>query len=70
MNMQQVSSTNIESIGYDPETNCLFVRFHDGSLYRYSGVPEALYHGIMSAPSHGRYLNQHIKDRYPDQKIG
>ncbi len=67
MQMIPVSSSNIASIGYENRT--LYVLFHNGGLYSYSGVPESIYNGLMSAPSHGHYLAVHIKGVYPYQKI-
>jgi hypothetical protein len=59
-----VASSNINSIGCDEATNTLEVEFNSGSIYRYSGVPEHEYEGLLNASSKGRYLNTHIKDRY------
>ena len=50
MNMIPVSSSNISSIGYQSGT--LYVSFHSGGLYAYSGVPESIYRELMSASSH------------------
>lgn len=69
MNRVSVSSSNISSIGYDPSTMVLEIEFHDGSIYQYDGVPENEYEGMMNASSHGQYLHQHIKDRYPYRKV-
>lgn len=68
MNMIPVSSSNIASIGY--ENGTLYVAFNRGGLYTYSGVPESIYHGLMSASSHGSYLASHVKDIYPYRRIG
>ena len=61
MDRTYVSSSNIASIGYDPKQMILEVEFLNGSIYQYYDVPEALYEGIMSAESHGKYLNEYIK---------
>ena len=61
MDRTYVTSSNIASIGYDPEQMILEVEFLNGSIYQYYDVPEALFEGIMSAESHGKYLNEHIK---------
>lgn len=61
MDRTYVSSSNIESIGYDPMQMILEVEFLNGSIYQYYDVPEALYEGIMAAESHGKYLNEFIK---------
>lgn len=68
MNMIPVSSSNISSIGY--ENNTLYVSFHSGGLYLYSGVPESVYRELMSASSHGKYLAAYVKNRYPYKRIG
>lgn len=64
-----VSSSNISSIGYDPESQTLEIAFHDGSIYQYTGVPRSIYDGIMSTSSHGQYLHQYIKGRYSYRKV-
>lgn len=61
MNRKYVSSANIASIGYDSATKILEVEFLNGSIYQYFDVPESLYDGLMSADSHGKFLNEHIK---------
>lgn len=58
---QHVSSSNIDSIGYDSANQILEVKFLNGSIYQYYDVPEYLYVGLMSADSHGKYLNEYIK---------
>lgn len=56
-----VSSSNIASIGYDETIAVLEIGFLNGRVYQYSGVPEEIYQGLMSAGSHGVYFNQVIK---------
>lgn len=68
MNMIPVSSSNISSIGY--ENGTLYVTFHHGGLYAYFNVPESIYHGLMSASSHGSYLASHVKGVYSYKRIG
>jgi hypothetical protein len=61
MERDQVSSTNLASVGYDPTTQVLEIEFHSGGVYQYVGVPAALYEGLMAASSHGSYFHQFIK---------
>lgn len=61
MNMIPVSSSNMESVGYDKSSKTLRVGFLNGGLYDYHSVPEHHHRGLMSAPSHGGYLDAHIK---------
>lgn len=69
MQRKVVSSSNISSIGYDSVTSILEIAFHDGSIYRYFGVPSAVYNALMSADSHGSYFAHAIKDVYRYEKI-
>jgi len=61
MERKYVSSTNIASIGYDAVNQVLEIEFNTGDVYQYLDVPECLYDGLMSADSHGKYLNEYIK---------
>ncbi len=69
MNRDSVSSSNIASIGYDSESETLEIEFLNGSVYQYFDVPEHVYEGIMSADSHGKYLNANIKGNYRYSKV-
>lgn len=64
-----VRSSNIRAIGYEPETRTLEVEFHSGGVYRYSGVPESVYQGLMHSASKGSFFHHHIKDRYPFRHV-
>lgn len=68
MNMIPVGSSDIASVGYEHGT--LYIRFHSGGLYAYSGVPESVYQALMSASSHGSYFHAHIKNSYATRRIG
>jgi KTSC domain-containing protein len=70
MERQQVSSSNIRSIGYDATNETLEVEFHSGGVYQYLNVPEPVYSELMSASSKGSYLNSQIKTRYQFRKVG
>lgn len=61
MNMHPVKSSNIESIGHDPETNTMRVRFQNGGMYDYAGVDAATHAAVMAADSPGSHLHRHIK---------
>ena len=69
MQRQTIDSTTIQSVGYDPETETLEIEFQNGRLYRYTGVPEAVYTGLMNAESPGKYFNGEIRDVYPATKV-
>jgi len=64
MNRVPVSSSNVASVGYDPNSMILEVEFKNGSIYQYFDVPETEHASLMSAPSVGGYLAQNIKGNY------
>jgi hypothetical protein len=68
-NMNQVSSSNIDSIGYDEQNQEVYVRFLNGNIYVYKGVPKHEYQNLLEAPSHGSYLNRSFKNVYPYERI-
>ena len=69
MQRTPVQSSNLASVGYDREKGILEVEFNNGRIYQYFGVPEAVYIGLMNAPSHGQFFHEHIRDVYPYQRI-
>lgn len=64
MKRQAVDSSNLVSVGYDPENQILEIEFHGGRVYRYSGVPSDVHQALMSASSHGKYFNSHIRGAF------
>lgn len=69
LDMIQVSSSNVESIGYDEVNQILYIRFLNGSTYIYKGVSKYEFDGLLNAPSIGSYLHRNIKNSYPYERI-
>lgn len=67
--MIPISSSNIESIGYDKQNEQVYVRFLNGSLYVYKGVPLHEFENLRDAPSLGSYLHRNYKNVYPYERI-
>jgi hypothetical protein len=67
--MIPVSSSNIESIGYDEHDEQVYVRFLNGSLYVYKGVPLHDFENLREAPSLGSHLHRNYKNVYPYERI-
>lgn len=67
--MMQVSSSNIDKIGYDFNAQVVYVQFLNGSTYIYKGVPEHEYENLKNAPSLGSYLNRNYKNVYPYERV-
>jgi len=61
MERTPVQSSNLASVGYDPQTATLEVEFLNGSIYQYLSVPESVYNGLINASSKGSYLDQFVK---------
>lgn len=69
LNRIHVVSSNLNSVGYDPNTRILEIEFHEGGIYQYNNVPQHIYDGLMSAPSKGSYHHSYIKNSYSYRKI-
>jgi hypothetical protein len=78
--MRDVDSSQIHSIGHDPETNTLAIRFYSGwgdkkrvgSLYHYQNFTAEDFEAFKSAESLGKHFGGQIKpfaDKYPYTKI-
>jgi hypothetical protein len=65
-----IGSSNVDSIGYDEETQILRVRFLKGGLYEYRNVPPNEFVQLRNASSVGSYLARNIKSNYPCDRIG
>ena len=68
--MKPVQSSNVESVGYDVDSQTVYVKFLDGKMYTYKGVPEPDYLGLLSAPSVGSYLHRNFRNVYPYERVG
>lgn len=69
--MIQLSSSQVDSVDYNPETSILAVRFKgkNPSIYEYQGVPAESYQGLIKAESPGKYLAQNIKGKFKYKKV-
>lgn len=67
--MHFVSSSNVAELGYDEESQMVYVRFQNGTLYTYANVPIYEYEALDNASSIGSYLNRNFKNVYPYQRI-
>ena len=61
MNRARVSSSNLASIGYDPDNQILEIEFKNHAVYQYFKVPASVHLNLMEAESHGRYFNEYVK---------
>lgn len=63
-----VASANIASVGYDADKKMLEIEFHDGRIYQYIDVPEAVYQELISSPSIGSYFFHNIRNNFSHPK--
>jgi hypothetical protein len=65
-----VGSAAVAAAGYDGRTRVLEIEFRSGAVYRYYGVPMAVYHDLLTARSPAHYLHYHIKAAgYPYRRV-
>jgi len=64
-----LNSTNINEIGFDPDTNTLRVQFKTGAEYEYEGVSQETFNQFRDAPSAGKFFHQRIKGLFPARKV-
>lgn len=75
---QTVTSSQIDSIGYDPASLHMDVAFkqhkptNPQSVYRYNNVPPEVHQAFLTAESKGKYFRDYIKKfpaQYPYRKL-
>lgn len=69
MERSPVSSANVESVGYDEDSETLEVEFKNGTLYQYFDVPQSAFNGLVNADSVGAYLAENIKGVYRYSRV-
>jgi hypothetical protein len=65
----RVSSSVIESVAHDPQTEKMEVKFHTGALYRYHSVPEEDHAEFVNAKSVGVHFNNFVRGEYGEERI-
>ena len=69
MNREPVSSSNVESVGYDEDSQTLEIEFKNGTLYQYFDVPQNIFNSLVGADSVGVYLAENIKGSYRYSRV-
>ncbi|MFA5048586.1 MAG: KTSC domain-containing protein [Patescibacteria group bacterium] len=69
MYKEQITSSIIDSIGYDAELQILEIQFKRGAIYQYFNVPFDVYKELMSAKSIGSYFMKNINKKYVHKRI-
>jgi hypothetical protein len=69
MEREPVSSSNLISVGYEPESETLEVEFKTSGIYQYFNVPQFMHERLLSADSVGKFFNAEIKQTYACSKV-
>lgn len=69
MKFINVESSNIEAIGYEYEDEILYIKYLNGSVYKFYKVPKQIYEEFLSAPSKGQFMNSRIKGAFSYVKM-
>jgi hypothetical protein len=64
-----VVSSELRTVGYDPDANFLEIEFTNGGVYRYLEVSSLEHSNLLTASSKGRYFNQRIRNKYRTVRI-
>ena len=66
--MFPVDSSQIRSVGYDSETETMYVEFKNGQVYRYLEVPQNVFNNLKNSSSPGRFFLSSVKQYYDYSK--
>lgn len=75
MERQVVQSSQIHSIGFNPETKTMQVEFRSrkpkepNSVYEYQNVDPKDHNALMAAESHGSFWIRNLKTKYKGKKL-
>lgn len=69
MQRTSVSSSNVESVGYDENNETLEIEFKNGAIYQYFDVPLNVFNTLMSVGSIGAYMASNIKGVYRFSRV-
>ena len=65
-----ITSSYLDSVGYDADNNIMEVEFWDGSIYKYE-IPNvaAKFRDLMAADSHGQWFYYNIRSEFPFWRV-
>ena len=65
-----VVSSNLAAVGYDGQAGRLYVRVLEREPLLLPGRPRSVYRALMTAPSHGEFLDAYVKKAgYPYSRL-
>jgi hypothetical protein len=63
-----LDSALLASVGYSRQA-VLEIEFRTGTIYRYFLVPQAIFDGLLTAPSKGTYFNRYIRNKFREERV-
>ena len=69
MEWTSLESSVFRAARYFEQKQLLYLEFNSGAVYRYFEFPAHQYRDFLTADSHGRYFNQHILDRFREERV-
>ena len=66
---QKISSSNLEALTYDGDSEELIIEFKDGGRYAYDKVPKKIIEAFLEDQSKGKFFHANIKSKYDYKKI-
>jgi len=64
-----VESSVFTAAAYRRTARQLYLRFHDGDIYRYFDVSLQTFQNLRTAESKGRYFSRFIRNRFRHEKV-
>jgi len=64
-----LDSSSLQAVGYSAEAGTMEIAFHNGSIYRYFGVPPHVHQALLRAISKGRYFNAAIRSSFGFERL-
>lgn len=65
--MTKLKSTNIDAVGY--RDGDLYVRFHDGAVYKHAAVDADIHKAMLATDSPGKFYHGRIKGKFVSDKL-
>ena len=64
-----LDSSCVQSVSYSDLARTMEISFHNGTTYRYFGVPASIHRTLLSATSKGRYFAAAIRTRFRFERV-
>ena len=69
LDWRPLESKLLAAAAYIAPRRLLYLRFHNGDVYRYFTFPAEQYQQFLDAESNGRYFLAHIRNQFPYERL-